>query len=75
MKIKTILKTAGAIIGMGITTIAAGKFGDIASKTWNGNDWDDNSYDATPENLDEIDDEEIKTLVGEEVKEETETEE
>lgn len=73
MKIVKILKTAGAVIAMGITTIAAGKFGDVASKTWNSNDKDDEDDNyVTPEDLDEIDDEEIKELAEEVKIEETE---
>lgn len=61
MKIVKIVKTGIAIVGMGITYVVSKKFGDIAANTWNADDED--SHEATLDNLDEIDDEEIKEMV------------
>lgn len=57
MKINKILKTLGAIAGMGIAYIAAGKLGDTAKDSWDeatakDDDWDDDNieiYDLPPE--------------------------
>lgn len=56
MKIVKILKTIGAIAGMGIAYIAAGKLGDTAKDSWDeatakDDDWDDGVevFDLPPE--------------------------
>lgn len=50
MKINKILKTIGAIAGMGIAYIAAGKLGDTAKDSWDeaiakDDDWDDDDVE------------------------------
>lgn len=57
MKINKILKTIGAIAGMGIAYIAAGKLGDTAKDSWDeaiakDDNWDDDGvevFDLPPE--------------------------
>ena len=64
MKISKILKVIGSVAAMGVATIAAGKFGESAKMNWNeATAKDDDSCNAIPDNLDEIDDEEIKEMV------------
>lgn len=50
MKIMKLLKTVGAIAGMGVAYIAAGKLGDKAKTSWDeatakDDDWDDDDVE------------------------------